>query len=108
MADDPPPKLIDRMAKTFRDKDGDIRAVMKTMLESKEFFSQGAYRAKVKTPLEMVVSAVRATGAQVDFAFPLAKQIAQLGTAALSQAGAHRLFECEQRMGEFGGACWRA
>jgi uncharacterized protein (DUF1800 family) len=79
VADDPPQKLIDKMAKTFRDKNGDIREVMKTMLTSDEFFSQAAYRAKVKTPFEMIVSAVRATGAQVDFAFPLARQIANLG-----------------------------
>jgi len=74
--------MVDKMvdtAKTFRDKNGDIREVMKTMLTSDEFFSQTAYRAKVKSPLEMIVSAVRATGAQVDFAFPLANQIAQLG-----------------------------
>ncbi len=103
VADDPPQKLIDKMAKTFRDKNGDIREVMKTMLTSDEFFSQAAYRAKVKTPFEMIVSAVRATGAQVDFAFPLARQIARLGRAALPQAGTHRLFGCEQRMGEFGG-----
>jgi uncharacterized protein (DUF1800 family) len=67
------------MAKTFRDKNGDIREVMKTMLESDEFFAQSAYRAKIKTPFEMIVSAVRATGAHVDFAFPLARQIADLG-----------------------------
>jgi len=79
VADDPPPALIERMAKTFHDSDGDIRAVMGTMLESKEFFSAGAFRAKVKTPLEMIVSAVRATGAQVDYAMPLGNQIAQLG-----------------------------
>ena len=79
VADDPPPALIDRMAKTFHDTDGDIRAVMTTMLDSKEFFSEGAFRAKVKTPLELIVSAVRATDAQVDFAIPLATQIAQLG-----------------------------
>jgi uncharacterized protein (DUF1800 family) len=79
VADDPPAKLIDKMAKTFRDKNGDIREVMKTMLTSEEFFSEAAYRAKVKSPFEMIVSAVRATGAQVDFACPLANQIAQLG-----------------------------
>jgi len=79
VADDPPPALIERMAKTFRDSDGDIRAVMAALLESKEFFSEGAYRAKVKTPLELIVSAVRATDAQVNFAIPLATQIAQLG-----------------------------
>jgi uncharacterized protein (DUF1800 family) len=79
VADDPPAKLIEKMGKTFRDKNGDIREVMKTMLTSDEFFSQAAYRAKVKSPLEMIVSAVRAIGAQVDFALPLANQIAQLG-----------------------------
>jgi uncharacterized protein (DUF1800 family) len=79
VADDPPPALIERMAKTFHDTDGDIRAVMSTMLDSKEFFSEGAFQAKVKTPLELIVSAVRASDAQVDFAIPLATQIAQLG-----------------------------
>ena len=79
VADDPPPALIEHMTKTFRDRDGDIRAVMAAMLESKEFFSEGAFRSKVKTPLELVVSAVRATGAEVNFAIPLATQMAQLG-----------------------------
>jgi uncharacterized protein (DUF1800 family) len=79
VADDPPPALIERMTKTFIGTDGDIRAVMAALLESKEFFSAGAFRAKVKTPLELVVSAVRATGAEVNFAIPLATQIAQLG-----------------------------
>ncbi|HTB11373.1 MAG TPA: DUF1800 domain-containing protein [Bryobacteraceae bacterium] len=79
VADNPPQALIDRMAKTFLDTDGDIRAVMNTMLTSKEFLSQGAYQAKVKTPFEMIVSSVRATGAEVDFAFPLADRIAKLG-----------------------------
>jgi uncharacterized protein (DUF1800 family) len=79
VSDDPPAKLVARMAKTFREKNGDIREVMKTMLTSEEFFSQAAYRAKVKSPFELVVSAVRATGAQVDFALPLANQVAKLG-----------------------------
>ena len=79
VADDPPPALIDRMAKTFHDTDGDIRAVMSTMFDSKEFFSEGAFQAKVKTPLELVVSAIRASDAAVDFAIPLSMQIAQLG-----------------------------
>jgi len=79
VADNPPPELLDRMAKTFEKTHGDIREVMKTMLESKEFFSAGAYRAKVKTPIEMIASAIRATDAQVDYAFPLAQRIGQLG-----------------------------
>ncbi len=79
VADDPPQQLLDRMAKTFLDTNGDIRAVLTTMFTSKEFQSQGAYQAKVKTPFEMIVSAIRATGADVDYAFPLANRIAQLG-----------------------------
>lgn len=79
VADDPPADLIDAMAKTFQQKDGDLREVMRTMLASKEFWSQGAYHAKVKSPLEMVASAVRATGADVTFAFGLANKIGELG-----------------------------
>jgi uncharacterized protein (DUF1800 family) len=79
VADDPPPLLLDRMAEVFRDTDGDIRAVLATLFASKEFFSQGAYRAKVKTPFEMIVSAVRATGAKVECAMPLANQISTWG-----------------------------
>jgi uncharacterized protein (DUF1800 family) len=79
VADNPPQQLIDRMAKTFLDTDGDIRAVLNTMLTSKEFLSQGAYHAKVKTPFEMIVSSIRATGAQVDYAFPLEDRLKRLG-----------------------------
>ncbi len=79
VADDPPPALVDRMAKTFLTTGGDIQAVMATMLSSKEFFSEGAYHAKVKTPFEMMVSALRATGAQVDSVYQLSNQISQLG-----------------------------
>jgi uncharacterized protein (DUF1800 family) len=79
VADNPPDALVDRMAETFRKTDGDLRAVMKAMLESKEFFSEGAYRSKMKSPLELVASAVRAVNGDVHFAFPLANQVAQLG-----------------------------
>jgi uncharacterized protein (DUF1800 family) len=79
VADNPPDSLVNAMADTFRKTDGDIRSVLRTMLDSKEFWSQGAFRAKVKSPLEMVASAVRATGAEVTFAFGLANKIADLG-----------------------------
>lgn len=79
VADNPPPALVDRMARTFTATEGDIRAVMKTMLDSKEFWSAGAYHAKVKTPFEMIASAVRALNADVDYVFPLSQQVAQLG-----------------------------
>jgi uncharacterized protein (DUF1800 family) len=79
VSDDPPPALVDRMAKTFEKKKGDIREVLTTLFHSPEFWSDSAYRAKVKTPLEFVASAVRATGASVDDAFPLAQRIGNMG-----------------------------
>ncbi len=66
VSDDPPATLVERMTQTFLKKDGDIREVLRTMFYSPEFWAPEAYRAKVKTPLEFVVSAVRASGAQVD------------------------------------------
>ncbi|MGH9667988.1 MAG: DUF1800 domain-containing protein [Bryobacteraceae bacterium] len=79
VADNPPPELIDRMAKTYLSTRGDLRAVMKTMLTSREFWSEGAYRAKVKTPFEMIVSSVRALDGGVDSAAALVNRAAQLG-----------------------------
>ncbi len=79
VSDDPPATLVDRMAETFRKKNGEIREVLKTMFTSPEFWSPDAYRAKVKTPLEFVVSAVRATGVEVTDALPLARQLNTLG-----------------------------
>jgi uncharacterized protein (DUF1800 family) len=67
------------MAQTFLKKDGDIREVLKTMLHSPEFWAPESYRAKVKTPLEFVVSAVRASGAEVSDALPLARQLQTMG-----------------------------
>ncbi|HKA01675.1 MAG TPA: DUF1800 domain-containing protein, partial [Candidatus Solibacter sp.] len=79
VADEPPQALIDRMAETFTKTDGDIRAVLRAMIESQEFFSETAYQSKLKSPLEVVASAARALNAEIDFAFPLANQVAQLG-----------------------------
>jgi uncharacterized protein (DUF1800 family) len=79
IADDPPATLVNRMAATFLKKNGDLRAVLKIMFESPEFWSRGAYRAKMKSPLEMVASSLRATNADVDFTFGLNNQLHQLG-----------------------------
>ena len=81
VADDPPDALVDRMAKTFLKKKGDIRAVLSTLFHSPEFWADGAYRAKVKTPLEFVASAVRATGVDVTDAMPLTRQLNNMGMA---------------------------
>jgi len=79
VSDDPPPALVDRMAKTFLKKNGDIREVLRTMFQSPEFWSPEAYRAKVKTPLEFVVSAVRASGAEVEDARALVGTLNNMG-----------------------------
>jgi uncharacterized protein (DUF1800 family) len=79
VSDEPPQPLVDRMAQTFLKKDGNIREVLKTMLDSPEFWAPAAYRAKVKTPLEFVVSAVRASGAEVTDAMPIARQLQNMG-----------------------------
>src|SRR5258708_27520461 len=79
VSDTPPPALVDRAAERFRETGGDIREVVRTILTSPEFFSAEAYRSKVKSPLEFVVSAVRATGTEVTDAVPLTQAVRQLG-----------------------------
>ncbi len=79
VSDDPPPALVDRMAKTFLKKKGEIREVLSTMFQSPEFWASDTYRAKVKTPLEFVASALRATDADVTDAMPLVHQLNSMG-----------------------------
>ena len=79
VSDNPPAPLVARMAKAFESSDGDIRAVMHTMIYSPEFWSREAYRAKIKTPFELVVSAVRALGADADTAMPLVQWVGRIG-----------------------------
>jgi uncharacterized protein (DUF1800 family) len=79
VSDNPPQSLVDRMADTFLRKDGDIREVLRTMFKSPEFWSGDAYRAKVKTPLEFVASAARASGADVQNALPLVQFLNRMG-----------------------------
>jgi uncharacterized protein (DUF1800 family) len=79
VSDTPPASLVDRAAKRFHDSDGDIREVVRTIITSPEFFAAAAYRAKVKTPFEFVVSAVRATGTDAVSGLPLAAALRDLG-----------------------------
>jgi len=78
VSDDPPASLVNRMAATFRSTDGDIRAVMTTLVTSPEFWSREAYRAKIKTPFEVVVSAVRALDGRGG-GLELAREVGKLG-----------------------------
>ncbi len=79
VSDTPPPELVERMAKSFQKSGGDIREVLRTMIYSPEFWSRDAYRAKVKTPYELVVSSVRALGTDVDTPMPLVQWVGRIG-----------------------------
>lgn len=79
VSDTPPEALVARAAEVFRTTDGDLRAVVRTIVTSPEFFSRAAYRAKVKSPFEVVVSAVRAVGGNPDTTAASAQAVARLG-----------------------------
>ena len=81
VSDDPPDALVARVAARFRETDGDLREVVRAVITSPEFFAADARRAKMKTPLEFVTSAVRATGRDVSDARPLVRALQQLGMA---------------------------
>jgi uncharacterized protein (DUF1800 family) len=79
VADTPPPALVTRAAARFSETDGSIRDVVHLIITSPEFFAAEAVRAKVKTPFEFVVSAIRVTGSEVRAAEALAQSVKQLG-----------------------------
>ena len=79
VADLPPPALVDRAARAFLDTDGDIRAVVRTIITSPEFFSEAAYIAKTKSPLQFVASAVRVVGGEAHSRSSLPAVVGQLG-----------------------------
>jgi uncharacterized protein (DUF1800 family) len=79
VSDTPPPALVERAAARFRDTRGDLREVVRTIIMSPEFFAPEYRRVKVKTPLEFVTSALRATAADVSDARPLLRALQQLG-----------------------------
>ncbi|MGA2536133.1 MAG: DUF1800 domain-containing protein [Terracidiphilus sp.] len=79
VGDDPPQALVDRMAKTYLSSSGDISAVLKTLFHSAEFWAPDAYRAKIKTPIEFVASAARASNASIDNMQPLVNALRDMG-----------------------------
>ena len=79
VSDDPPPSLVGRMAGAFLASGGDISVVLRTMVQSPEFWSPTTIRAKVKTPLEFVASALRASDADIRSAVPLVQALERLG-----------------------------
>ena len=79
VSDNPPAPLVDRMAKRFTATNGDIRAVLRTMIYSPEFWSREAFRSKVKTPFELVASTSRALNAESAISLPLTQWVARMG-----------------------------
>ncbi len=79
VSDSAPPDLVTRAADAFLRTDGNIRDVLRTIVTSPEFFSRAAYRAKVKSPFELVASALRAINATVDTTHRAVGAVAQLG-----------------------------
>jgi uncharacterized protein (DUF1800 family) len=79
VSDNPPDALVDRMAQTYESTDGDIRAVLHTMIYSPEFWSRESYRAKIKTPFELVASAARVVAAETDLPLTLVQWTGRIG-----------------------------
>ncbi len=79
VADDPPASLVERVAKRFLATDGDLRQTVKAVVDSPEFFDPKNYRAKVKSPFEYVVSAIRAAGGETNARPPLLREIGRMG-----------------------------
>ncbi len=79
VSDNPPQSLIERMTKDYLSTVGDTRSVLKTMIYSPEFWSKQAYRAKVKTPFELVASTARTLNADISVSLPLAQWIGRMG-----------------------------
>ena len=81
VSDTPPPALVARVAGSYLSTGGDIPAMLRAIFESPEFWSEDAYRAKIKKPFEFVASAVRALGGTTDAqgAMALARASAEIG-----------------------------
>ncbi|MEP6718264.1 MAG: DUF1800 domain-containing protein [bacterium] len=79
VSDTPPPALVDRVAATFLKSNGDIRETLRTIFFSPEFNSPDAYRAKVKRPFELAISAIRTLGGETNGGPGLHQWIARMG-----------------------------
>jgi uncharacterized protein (DUF1800 family) len=90
VSDDPPQTLVDRMTKEYLSTSGDTRSVLRVMIYSPEFWSKEAYRAKVKTPFELVASTARTLDADITVTLPLTQWVGRMGEP---------LFQCEPPTG---------
>ncbi len=79
VSDNPPKSLVDKMAKSFKDHDGDIRQVLMTMAASPEFWSAASLRQKTKSPFELVISTVRGLNAGISQPYQLYHWVTKMG-----------------------------
>ena len=90
VADDPPRALVDRVAKKFLATDGDLRETARAIIDSPEFWDPKYYRAKVKSPFEYAISAVRALNATVEISTPVDRRASCRRSASRSTARSRR------------------
>jgi uncharacterized protein (DUF1800 family) len=79
VSDAPPPALVDRAARTFQTSGGDLRAVVRLIVTSPEFFDPSVRLTKVKTPFEFVASALRAGEAEIQSSLAVIRALADMG-----------------------------
>jgi uncharacterized protein (DUF1800 family) len=79
LGDDPPPAVINQAAEVFLKTDGSIRETLRSIITSPAFLSPAVYRAKIKSPFEFVVAALRVTAAETDAGNPVLTRIAKMG-----------------------------
>ena len=81
IADAPPPGAVDAVARAFRTSDGDVPTTLRALLRTDAFRAPEARRIKLKRPFQLVVSALRATGARTDGGAPLLEALRSMGQA---------------------------
>jgi len=79
VADEPPAALVDRLADVFTRTGGDLREVTRALFLAPEFNDPHWRGAKVKSPLEFVAGALRATGADAGPSRGLLQALRQMG-----------------------------
>jgi uncharacterized protein (DUF1800 family) len=79
VSDNPPQSLIDKMAKTFTEQNGDIKQVLITMVSSPEFWGKDALREKTKSPFELAISSMRALNADIKQPMQVYNWVSRMG-----------------------------
>src|SRR5436189_188500 len=79
VSDTPPAALVDRVAKRFLATNGDLRETVKAVIDSREFWDEKTYLAKMKSPFEYTISAIRAAGATIENPLPIARELRKIG-----------------------------